>query len=544
MRRRLLPVDASVAIAIAAMVGATARAQSLVHDLRGADRSEFGWSIAFVGDLDGDGTSELAIGSVPETAPGYVTLFSGATGAVLRVHVSTQIDDFFGFSVAGVGDVDGDGVPDYAAGAPHWFVSSGFDGSTVVYSGKSGALLWSVLGGPDEQLGFSIAGVGDVDGNGRPEVLIGRMGVDGFSLFDGGGAPLLAVEERDGNALGWSVAGAGDLDGDGVADFLVGEPWHDVHSAAAYRGRVRIYSGATLTWIANATGAGAGDRFGVAVAATGDVDRDGLCDFVAGAPFERTNGGGSGSLVQCRSDGSRIWDVKGTAVGDWLGYSAAGVGDVDGDGTPDCAAGAPQIGNGGVGRVLLLSGADGHELFDFEGDPSRNVIYARSVAGGDVDGDGIGDVAIGDDDWTDATGQLGQAQLFLGCPASWSSYDAGWPGTNGVPSFTARGDPGLGGPVTLALEDSSGVGTTALLLLGFARANVPTHADGTLLVVPALFVPMAVPAAGLDLTGAIPDDPQLAFLRVDLQAIELDAGASHGLSFTAGLELVLGFDLP
>jgi hypothetical protein len=206
MRRRFLSVDASAAIAIAAMVGASARAQSLVHDLKGADRSEFGWSIAFVGDLDGDGTSELAIGSVPETAPGYVTLVSGATGAVLRVHVSTQVEDFFGFSVAGVGDVDGDGVPDYAAGAPHWFVSAGFDGSATVYSGKSGALLWSVDGGPDEQLGFSIAGVGDVDGNGRPEVLIGRMGFDGFSLFDGGGAPLLSVEEHDGNALGWSVA--------------------------------------------------------------------------------------------------------------------------------------------------------------------------------------------------------------------------------------------------------------------------------------------------------------------------------------------------
>jgi hypothetical protein len=128
-----------------------------------------------------------------------------------------------------------------------------------------------------------------------------------------------------------------------------------------------------------------------------------------------------------------------------------------------------------------------------------------------------------------------------GTPASFTNYGAGWPGTLGTPTLTSSAPPVFGSTITISLSDSTGVGTSALLMIGLSRANVPTLKDGTLLVAPFLFIPLSLPPAGVGLNGTLPSwDPNLCGVAVDLQAIELDAGASKGLSFTDGLELVLG----
>jgi cold shock CspA family protein len=124
--------------------------------------------------------------------------------------------------------------------------------------------------------------------------------------------------------------------------------------------------------------------------------------------------------------------------------------------------------------------------------------------------------------------------------ASWTNYGAGFAGTLGVPSFTSRSDPVLGSTLTLDLGNSSGVATAGLLFIGFTRTSLHSSWGGDLLVVPALTLALGVPQAGLAFTGSLPHDYRLCGLAVDLQAIELDGGAAHGVSFTPGLELVLG----
>jgi hypothetical protein len=122
-----------------------------------------------------------------------------------------------------------------------------------------------------------------------------------------------------------------------------------------------------------------------------------------------------------------------------------------------------------------------------------------------------------------------------------SNYGAGWPGTLGVPTFVASADPVLGSSLTLTISNSLGVDTPALVLIGLNEANVVTSKGGTLLVNPILFIPLLVHVAGENLNGSIPNDPTLVGVAVDLQALEIDGGASKGMAFTNGLKLLLGY---
>jgi hypothetical protein len=126
------------------------------------------------------------------------------------------------------------------------------------------------------------------------------------------------------------------------------------------------------------------------------------------------------------------------------------------------------------------------------------------------------------------------------CPAIWSNYGAGFPGTNGVPSFASQAEPVLGTTATLDLSNSYGNNTIALLFVGFQRTTIHSSWGGDLLVVPVLALVVGLPANGTSFSGAIPNDDGLCGLTIDLQAIESDPGAGKGVSFTPGLELVLG----
>jgi hypothetical protein len=129
---------------------------------------------------------------------------------------------------------------------------------------------------------------------------------------------------------------------------------------------------------------------------------------------------------------------------------------------------------------------------------------------------------------------------FCSQDATWSNYGAGFPGTNGVPSFTSRQNPVLGSSLTLDLANSYANPTAGLLFVGFQQTKLHSGWGGDLLVVPTLTVPLSIPGAGASVTGDIPSDSTLCGVAVDLQVIEVDPGAAKGVSFTAGLELVLG----
>jgi hypothetical protein len=124
--------------------------------------------------------------------------------------------------------------------------------------------------------------------------------------------------------------------------------------------------------------------------------------------------------------------------------------------------------------------------------------------------------------------------------ASWSNYGAGFPGTHGVPSFSCNADPVLGTTVTLDLANSYGQPTAGLLFAGFQRASLGTNRGGDLLVAPAFTVPITFSYGGDSFDFDVPSDVVLLGLTLDLQGLEADPGAAKGVSFSAGLELVLG----
>jgi len=99
----------------------------------------------------------------------------------------------------------------------------------------------------------------------------------------------------------------------------------------------------------------------------------------------------------------------------------------------------------------------------------------------------------------------------------------------------------VGKNLKIDLADSASVTTPAVLFLGFSAESLLTGKGGTLLVDPFLTLPLSVPPSGLVLSGTIPDDPALYGFHLYLQALEADAGASKGISFTRGLDLYFGY---
>lgn len=124
--------------------------------------------------------------------------------------------------------------------------------------------------------------------------------------------------------------------------------------------------------------------------------------------------------------------------------------------------------------------------------------------------------------------------------ASWTNYGSGYAGTLGIPALTASADPAFGTSLTIDVGNSLGSATAGVLLIGTARASIPTSAGGTILVDFALLQPIALGAGGLSIPATIPRDRTLCGVTLDLQALEADPGAAKKISFTPGLELVIG----
>jgi hypothetical protein len=532
-----------------------AAAQVLRERLEGSLLGQFGTSAAGLGDVDGDGIDDYAIGEPyyrlsSASNEGRVSIYSGATGTRIRDHVGSA-GDCLGACVHGAGDVDGDGAMDVIAGAPcHSSTQYLEEGRAVVYSGSSGALLWSVDGLDDfEHVGVSVDFVGDLDGDGHVDAIVGSD-ANYALLVDANGAVLKVL--GGGLLFGHTVAGIDDVDADLVPDFLVSQSWFDVSATKLRRGRVWVYSGATATSLFKVVGDANDDYLGRALSRLGDVDGDAVPDFIA-ASYVSSQGGNQAGLVRVLSgkDGTTIHQLLGSAASEWFGFSVSGSRDLDGDAVPDFLVGIPGVpgtGSHGLGEARLQSGADAHVEHAFVGSAAggaTNVALGMSVASGDFNGDGHPDCIVGDPLFDDpaAGGKVGASETYLGCPASWSNYGAGWPGTLGVPSLTARGEPGIGTTCTLDLSNSLGSATPGLLLIGVSSTSTTLSSGATLLVIPSIVVALTVPAGGLVFSGDIPNDPSLCFVPLFLQGIELDAGAVGNLSFTAGLELDLGFDL-
>lgn len=302
----------------------------------------------------------------PDDGPGAVFVYSGRTGERVRRLDGLRPGDAFGYELHGGVDLDHDGHTELVVGAPG-------AGTVCIYSGADGTCRWHVDAPVDAlRFGAAVGVAGDVDRDGMDELLVGAPGgargaAFVFDLARSRVARVLAggaggCSEGNGACrFGISVAGAGDVDGDGVPDLLVGA---DGEGA----GRARLFSGATGGVIAE-LGDSDGcffSRYGASVCNLGDVDRDGVADFAVADPDDdldddMTKGQAPGSVrAYSGKTRRRLWVVTGDGHLDNLGYSIAPAGDVDGDGVGDLVAEA----HGGVsghpyfrvysGRIGLL----------------------------------------------------------------------------------------------------------------------------------------------------------------------------------------------
>ena len=364
-----------------------------------APGGRFGTAVAIVGDADGDGVVDVAIGAPQAGGPGRAVLVSGADGTISFDLAKGPDSQWFGQSVAGVGDLDGDGHADVAIGDPY----GGPSGRVVVHSGSSGLAILTLAGVKSgDRFGHAVAEIGDVDLDGTVDVLVGAPFADG-AVKDTGRAAVLSgadgavVVERFGVAFfdhhGYAVSTVGDADFDGVPDLLIGAPFSD--GGAFNGGEAFVHSGATGTLLQSIAGDGTADQLGFRVAAAGDVDGDGTPDAAVGVPASDTGGLDSGRAVVIRvADGALLLDVAGQQSGDSAGF-LAGAGDVDGDGHDDLAVGSPSAGVAEAGRVQIMSGRDGTELVAWDGASAYGWFGYAVAAGVDLNGDGAPDLIAG-----------------------------------------------------------------------------------------------------------------------------------------------------
>ena len=264
-----------------------------------------GNALCGAGDVDGDGYDDMLIGAWGESFPfwfsGVAYLYSGFDGSLIRSYAGGQTDGNFGCSVANAGDIDGDGVPDQLIGELGHDSMGPDTGAAYLFSGATGSMLNSWYGANySGRFGDHVAGISDLDGDGIPDLLISAR-------WQGGSGVVFAKSGSTGNDLfhvrGFdpdetfcsSVGTVGDVNGDGLEDILVGSDGYYVFGGQ-YTGSARVFSGADGQELQRFNPPSSNGRAGLAVAGLGDLNGDGIADWAVGAPAEDFTAPDSGSV--------------------------------------------------------------------------------------------------------------------------------------------------------------------------------------------------------------------------------------------------------
>ncbi|EDX87386.1 FG-GAP repeat domain protein [Synechococcus sp. PCC 7335] len=473
---------ATVTIAITGVTDSTGQLNLALLDgsngfvLNGvAEGDSSGISVSGAGDINGDGFDDLIIGAYSADPNGdysgesYV-VFGSDAGFDTAIELSnldgsngfvlSGIDerDSFGYSVSGVGDINGDGIDDLiisAPGAGQTYVvfgaDTGFDAALELSSldGGNGFVVNGINANSDS--GISLSGVGDVNGDGFDDLIIGAYPTySSYVIFGSsmGFDAVLEISDLDGNNgfvlngggySGYSVSGAGDINGDGFDDLIIGAPRFELGDGYPY-----TYTGATYVLFGTDAGfeatfdlssldgsngfvidgADEDDYAGASVSGAGDVNGDGFDDLIIGARRADPNGDASGesyvvfgtdagfdtAIEPSSLDGSNGFVINGIDEGDGSGRSVSGAGDVNGDGFDDLIISAPYADpnsfssgesyvvfgtDAGFDAVFSLFSLDGSNGFVINGIDELDRSGVSVSGAGDINGDGFDDLIIG-----------------------------------------------------------------------------------------------------------------------------------------------------
>ncbi|MEC7241961.1 MAG: MopE-related protein, partial [Myxococcota bacterium] len=415
------------------------------------------YTVAGVGDINGDGLDDVVSGAWLEDAGGnaagstYLVLGSSASTASLASadgKFSGEVSqDRAGSAVAGAGDVNGDGYDDLLIGA--YGQDLGSNGTSN--AGAAYLLLGPVSGSKslsdiadvkfegetkDDQFGLHLNSAGDLDADGYDDMVVGAPYYNPASTGNGPGrayifygdtsfsATIAALDadailegESNNDYAGISVTSAGDWDGDGFSDLLIGADGDDDGGANAGAAYVVLGPVSGSFSLASADvkliGENSNDKAGFSLDDIGDMNSDGYGDIIVGAYQDDTVasnagvahlvfGGGTASTLDLS-----VSDVKlyGESKNDTAGYSVAGIGDIEGDGDPEVMVGAPNPDSKAGWAYLLYGPLDedvdlGDARAKFIGETGNSFVGRALDGAGDVDGDGYRDILIassGDD---------------------------------------------------------------------------------------------------------------------------------------------------
>jgi len=402
----------ALAPAPAAQIG-TVKAEQKINETQGGFGGDldagdsFGSALTRLGDLDGDGVPDIAVGARRDDDGGMDQgalriLFLKSDGTVKSQQKISETqggftglldpDDAFGCALAGMGDLDGDGVPDLAVGAlrdddggPNrgavWILFLHTDGTVKSHQKISSTQGWPAPDlADDDAFGFGLSNLGDLDGDGRTDLAVGTIFDDDGGANQGGVRILFlnanaTVKARQNisatqggftgvlnpdDYFGCSLATIADLDGDGIDELAVGAALDDDFpgGGAVYvmflrsNGTVRLHKKITSNKGGFHGYLQYNDTFGYSLFPIGDLDRDGVADLAVGAPLTPDGAFDAGALwiLFMRTNGTvkserKISALEGgftSPIGfeDQFGYSLCAPGDLDGDGAVDLVVGA------------------------------------------------------------------------------------------------------------------------------------------------------------------------------------------------------------
>lgn len=414
--------------------------------------SRMGFAVAGAGDVNGDGFSDIIAGAYQydngQTNEGLTLIYFGSPGGIPAQAAwsveGEQAEAWAGYSVRGAGDVDGDGYGDVLTGIPAYDNGHTNEGIVKVYHGALAgidpaktATIESNYNGA--LLGWSVAGAGDINGDGFSDVVLGAplytkgQYAEGVAFIHYGSntglavQPALTLEANQAESrMGHSVACAGDVNGDGFADVIIGAYLYD--NGQKDEGMTYIYQGRSNGLDPNPIATMEGEQIdayaGFNVASAGDINGDGYSDIIAGSYMYDNGQQDEGAAFVWFGGGKSIKETVVTHLemnvsGTQFGWAVASAGDVNGDGFGDVIVSANNYDNGQAyeGAAFVFHGSN-QGLATVPTtvlESNQGLASLGSVASaGDVNGDGFGDVVIGVPLYNSPTNNEGAVFVFYG----------------------------------------------------------------------------------------------------------------------------------